>query len=89
MGMESRRSEKGDIEQVYLLGKEDVLNYDPPNKTLLEQEMLNTHKVEFSVRFTTHSKDASMRIRDMRREINLAYAREHYKTGQTVQVNGV
>ena len=77
MGLESRvnhHHERNEIESVILIGKEDVLNYEPPNKNQLEHEMLQSSRIEFKVRFTTHCKDSSMRLREGKKDIVLTHA---------------
>ena len=52
--------------QIPLLDKEDVLNYDPPDKHRIEAEMLSSNKISFTFKFSTHGKDVSIKIVDGR-----------------------
>ncbi len=65
-----------------LVGKEDVFNHEPVNKSAIEREMLQSTKIEFKIRFSTLCKDASCRIREGRKlDIELSHALNHFKTG--------
>ena len=59
---------KTEMEQMILLDKEDVFNYESINRAAIEGEMLNSTKVEFKLRFSTHQKDVNCTIKDGRQE---------------------
>ena len=85
MGLESKINKKdkvkNEIEQMLLIGKEDVFNYENIDKSDLEHEMLQSTKIDFKIKFSTYSKDASIRIRDNRKEVELSHSSIHFKTG--------
>ena len=64
-----------------LIGKEDVFNCENIDKSDLEHEMLQSTKIDFKIKFSTYSKDASIRIRDNRKEVELSHSSIHFKTG--------
>jgi hypothetical protein len=43
--------------------------------------MLQQTKIEFKIKFSTFSKDASLRIRDNQKDIQLNKASVHFKSG--------
>jgi len=57
-----KKGSKTELEQMVLLDKEDVFNYETINRAAIEGEMLNSAKLEIKIRFSTHSKDVSCLI---------------------------
>ena len=47
--------------------------------------MLASTKIDFKVKFSTHSKDVSCLIRDGRQEVELPHTNFHFKTGRSNQ----
>ena len=64
-----------------LLGKEDVFNHDPIDKTQVEGEMLSSTKISFIIRFSTAVKDVSVDIYDGSKEAEISHAKIHFKSG--------
>jgi hypothetical protein len=88
MGLESKLKKdktKNEIDQMLLIGKDDVFDSEQIDRSCLEHEMLQSTKIDFKIKFSTHSKDASIRIRDNRKELELNHSSIHFKTGNTVQ----
>jgi hypothetical protein len=54
-----KKGSKTELEQIVLLDKEDVFNYETVNRAAIEGEMLNSAKLEIKIRFSTHSKDVT------------------------------
>ena len=57
---------KTEMEQLILLDKEDVFNHSSINRAAIEGEMLNSTKVQFKLKFSTHQKDVICLIQDGR-----------------------
>lgn len=74
---------KTELEQLILLDKEDVFNYEAVNRTAIEGEMLNSAKIEFKLRFQTHSKDVSCLIQNGSQDYEINTSNLHFKTGRS------
>ena len=65
-----KQKEKNNHTNYELLDKDDVLNYKHISNKQMENEMLSRNRISFAIKFSTHSKDVSISIKDGRESHN-------------------
>lgn len=78
-----KQKEKNNHINYELLDKDDVLNHKHITGKQMENEMLSRNRISFSIKFSTHSKDVSISIKDGRECHNWNHAERHFRTGTT------